>query len=394
MTEAAQPLEAQQAQESRGFPRKMLLLTGYLWGGGAEWHALNLAWTLRNKLGVEVDVAYVRIGAADAEKAWRRWDFQPRRILSPAGLRRASRGGYDLIHAHLFKGELAGVLASIVSGVPLLLTRHSLDWLNLPIWERTILRQVVHRRARGIIGVSQAVADVTRQALAGRNIPVRVIHHGLDAGLLRSRLRGTDIRKELGLEGKLLLGTAARLSPDKGLSYLLEACVEAGAALAEWHIVISGDGSQRTSLQKQATRLGIADRVHILGWREDALDVVASLDLFVLPSIREGFGLALLEAMTLGVPSIASDLPSIHETAGTAALYFPPADAHNLGLALRQLAGHPELRKNLASRGLHQATEFDAMQMARRTMEFYREVLHGGSQRTVHQSSLRSAGDR
>jgi glycosyltransferase involved in cell wall biosynthesis len=376
MTEAGRPTEPHQSQAA-GFPRRMLLLIGYLWGGGAEWHALNLAWTLRRALGVQVDVGYVLAGNADAQQAWRRWDFQPLRILSPGGLRRVSRGGYDLIHAHLFKGELAGVLASIASGAPLVLTRHSLDWSNLPVWQRTVLRHVVQRRARGIIAVSSAVADVTRQALAGRRMPVEVIHHGIDPQLLRARLRGTDIRKQLGLEGRLLLGTAARLSQDKGLAYLLEGYAQQAAALSDWHIVIAGDGPERGSLERLAARLGIADRVHRLGWREDALDVVAALDLFVLPSIREGFGLALLEAMTLGVPAVASGLPSIRETAADACLYVPPADARSLGQALRKLVADPQLRRGLVARGLQRAREFSALQMARQTVEFYSTVVRG-----------------
>jgi glycosyltransferase involved in cell wall biosynthesis len=380
MTEAVQPRQAQQVRPAGGFPRKVLLLTGYLWGGGAEWHALNLACTLRDKLGVQVDVGYVLAGSADALQTWRRWNFQPQRVASLRGLWRVSRGGYDVVHAHLFKGELAGVFASIAAGTPLILTRHSLDWSNLPLWQRMILRQVVRRRARGIIAVSDAVGQITEKSLAGRNVPIRVIHHGLDVGLLRSRLRGSDIRKELGLEGKFLLGTAARLSPDKGLTYLLEAFAQAASALADWHIVIAGDGPQRSILQKLAARLGISDRVHILGWRDDALDIVAGLDLFVLPSIREGFGLALLEAMILGVPSLASGLPSIRETAGAAVLYFPPADAHNLGLALRQLAGHPELRRSLAEFGMRRAKEFSALEMATQTLAFYREVAQAANE--------------
>ncbi len=377
MSQALPSTQTQRAPRGGGFPGKVLLLTGYLWGGGAEWHVLNLAWTLRNRLGVQVDVAYVLAGTAGAEDIWRRWDFHPQRVLSIGNLRRIARSGYDLVHAHLFKGELAGVVASTVCHVPLVLTRHSLDWSNLPAWERMVLRHVVQRRCRGIIGVSQAVAEVTQQALGRREVPVQVIHHGLDAGLLRSRLRGTDVRKGLGLEGRRLLGTAARLSPDKGLSHLLEAFAEAGSTLTDWHIVIAGDGPERSALQNQAATLNIADRVHILGWREDALDVVAGLDLFVLPSVREGFGLALLEAMSLGVPAIASGLASIRETAGTAVLYSPPGDAHNLAMVLRHLADHPELRQDLAQRGLRRSEEFSALEMARRTVEFYRTAVGG-----------------
>jgi glycosyltransferase involved in cell wall biosynthesis len=377
MSQGAPSIDTHRTPSEEGLPRKVLMLMGYLWGGGAEWHALNLAWTLRNTLGVQVDVGYVLAGNADAEQAWRRWDFHPWRVLSPAGLQRVSRGGYDLIHAHLFKGELVGVLASIASGTPLVLTRHSLDWWNLPVWQRAVLRRVVHRRTRGIIAVSSAVADVTRQALAGRLAPVEVVHHGIDPQLLGARLRGTDIRQELRLEGKHLLGSAARLSRDKGLAFLLEGYARQAAALADWHIVIAGDGPERGPLERLTAKLGIADRVHLLGWRDDALDVVAALDLFVLPSVREGFGLALLEAMTLGVPAVASGLPSIRETAGDACLYVPPADSHNLGLVLGRLAADPPLRRDLGARGRRRAGEFSAAKMAMRTLEFYRTVVRG-----------------
>jgi glycosyltransferase involved in cell wall biosynthesis len=375
MTDATERAVSSSELPARPVARKILLLLGYLWGGGAEWHALNLAHTLRNRLGVDVDVSYVLAPTADAEQAWRKWGFQPRRILTAGALRRLTRSNYDLIHAHLFKGELAGTLLSIATGVPLILTRHSLDWENLATWQQMVLRTFVQRRTRGIIAVSQAVADVTRKALGPRNIPLQVIHHGLDADLLRSRLRGTDVRKELSLEGKLLVGTAARLAPDKGLCHLLHAYAEVREALPDWHLVIAGDGPQRAELPELAARLGITARVHFLGWRQDALDVVKQLDLFVLPSVREGFGLALLEAMSLEVPCVASDLPGIREAGGDAVLYVRPADAGRLAAALEHMANHPGLRDDLARRGQRRSNEFGALEMARRTMEFYTHSL-------------------
>lgn len=349
------------------------MVTGYLWGGGAEWHLLNLVWSLR-KMGIQVDVAYLLPGAAGAQAAWRRFGIEPVHIDGLLTAWRLGRQNYDLIHAHLFKGEVAGMIGAWASGQPLVITRHSLDWRNLSGWQRGVLSGLVQRRCRGMIAISQSVADVCRMALAGRPVPIRVIPHGIAPDLLKSRLTGTDIRKELHLEGCRLIGTAARLSSDKGLPCLLQAYKQTQPALSNWHIAIAGDGPDRPRLETLAATLGIADRVHLLGWREDALDIVAALDIFALPSVREGFGLALLEAMTLGTAAVVSDLPGIRETAEDAAVYVPPADPGKLANALQQLASQPLLRSDLAIRGKQQARKFDAEEMARQTLAFYRDV--------------------
>ncbi len=360
-------------QDAPAWPGRVLMLTGYLWGGGAEWHLLNLVWTLRNRLGMTADVAYLLEGADGGLAAWRARGIEPVRLSGLREIMRAARG-YDLVHAHLFKGEVVAAMASWRSRVPLVVTRHSLDWSNLARWQRLVLRGVVQRRARGMIAISEAVAEVCRTALAGQNVPVKVIPHGIEPALLEGKLRGTDIREELGLHGRNLIGTAARLSPDKGLSYLLEAFAQAGDALAGWDLVIAGDGPQRGPLADLAGRLGIADRVHLTGWREDVLDIVTGLDIFVLPSVREGFGLSLLEAMTLGTAAVVSDLPSIRETAGEAAVYVPPADAPQLGEALVWLARDPALREDLVRRSRQEAARFSAEQMVRQTLAFYQSV--------------------
>lgn len=358
--------------QRQGFPQHLLILTGYLWGGGAEWHLLNLVCTLRS-MGTAVDVAYLLPGTADAETPWRRQRIEPIRLRNWRSILGLADRGYDLIHAHLFKGEVAGALVSTLLRVPLVISRHSLDWQNLPPWERAVLAHVVQRRACGIIAISEAVAGVCHTALAGRPVPVQVIPYGIDSDLLKTKLRGTDIRRQFNLEDRKLIGTAARLSPDKGLPALLTAYKQVQPALPDWDLVIAGDGPQRDLLHDMARRLNIADRVHFLGWREDVLDMITALDIFAFPSIREGFGLALLEAMTFGIAAVVSDLPSIRETAGDAAVYVPPGNAEALATALRQLADEPFLRSDLAFRSKTQARKFSAESMARQTLQFYAE---------------------
>lgn len=358
---------------TKSFPKHVLMVTGYLWGGGAEWHLLNLAWSLR-KMGVAVDVAYVRKGTGGALSVWRRHGFEPEPLCWPWDFTRLNRNHYDVVHAHLFKGEVVGARFAKRCDVPFVITRHSLDWENLPRWQRMVLRLASQRRLCGLIAVSEGVADVCRIAMLPVAAPIQVIQHGIAPELLAQKRIGTDIREDLGLQGCKLIGTVARLSRDKGLNYLLQAYNQARAALGDWHLVIAGDGPEKERMEDLATDLGLAERVHFLGWREDSQDIVESLDIFALPSIREGFGLALLEAMTFGTAAVVSDLPSIRETAGDAAVYVPSQDSESLAGALTQLAEQPQLRAELRQRSIEQASKFSAETMALQTLEFYRTI--------------------
>jgi len=358
-------------------PRKVLLLGAYLWGGGAEWHILNLTWALR-QLNIEADVAYLRTGSPGGIEQFRAAGISPLAVrphtVGPL-LRALRRSEYDLVHAHLFKAEVAGAILNSLAGTPLVVTRHGLDWDDLAGWEKALLQQFVHRRARGIIAVSEAAMQVCMRALGGRPIPVRLINCGLAEPLLKRRLRGTDIRSELKLADRPLLGTAARLVPEKALERLIQAVNLAGPALRDWHVLIAGDGPERARLVQLIRALDLSDRVHLLGWRRDALDIVAALDVFVLCSRTESFPLSLLEAMWLGKPAVVTDLPGIREVAGEAALYAPPDDPAALAHALASLAANPLQRRTLAEAACARARNFDALSMARKTVEFYRQVL-------------------
>ncbi len=149
----------------------------------------------------------------------------------------------------------------------------------------------------------------------------------------------------------MLILSMARLAPDKGLEYLIAAAAILVRTERQFRIVIAGDGPVRARLEELARNLGIADWVNFLGFREDVSDLLAACDLVVLPSLREGLSIALLEAMAAGKPIIATSIGSHRELACQAeiARLVPPADAAALCEAILQVREDAALRNSLGS---------------------------------------------
>ena len=123
-----------------------------------------------------------------------------------------------------------------------------------------------------------------------------------------------ELRRRLGATDRdMVILSMARLAPDKGLEYLITAATILLRTECQFRIVIAGDGPVRARLEESTRNLGVADPVDFLGFREDVSDLLAACDLVVLPSLREGLSIALLEAMAAGKPIIATSIGSHRE---------------------------------------------------------------------------------
>ncbi len=150
-----------------------------------------------------------------------------------------------------------------------------------------------------------------------------------------------------------IVGVAGRLAAEKGVSVLLEAMKDVLARVPKARLVVAGDGPERPALERQARDLGIDNRVAFLGMRADLPRVLAALDVFVLPSLYEGFGLVVLEAMAVGVPVIATRVGGVPEVIedGVTGLLVPAGDAKKLAEAVFRLEDNPRQAEALADRG-------------------------------------------
>ena len=152
-------------------------------------------------------------------------------------------------------------------------------------------------------------------------------------------------KRALGLpEGAPAIGTVGRLEARKGTRTLIEALARLDGAIGDAHLVVAGDGPLREELAGLAARLGVADRVRLLGNRDDVRDVLAALDVFALPSLTEGMSNALLEAMAMALPLVATAVGGNPEVVTDAehGLLVPPGDPEPLARAIGRLLANRE----------------------------------------------------
>ncbi|MBZ0278486.1 MAG: glycosyltransferase [Anaerolineae bacterium] len=356
---------------------------------GAERHLLTLLPAL-HQAGIEVHLALLTepdkpmtdFARMMESSGIRVHPFTIQRDLAPGligqlhGLFRHLRP--DLVHTHLLHADLYGIPAARLARVPVILTsRH-----NDNAFRRRFPVRQVNRALWGMADAGIAISDsIARFAVEVEGAPAQKIHRiyyglnfkpPLDRGQAGAALRG-----ELNLPADTpLVGIVCRLVAQKGVSYGLQA-IERAADLSGAHLVIAGDGPLRAELESQAQAAGLAGRVHFLGWRGDIPALMAAFDIFLLPSLWEGFGLVLLEAMAQQTPVIASTVSAIPEIVadGETGLLVPPRDVDGLAQALTHLLHDPAFARHLGLLGRERAeNHFSAARMADETLQLYRRL--------------------
>jgi len=231
--------------------------------------------------------------------------FRPAVVLRLAALLAELKA--DVVHAHNRNAFLYAGLASLLLPSPkLVLTKHGVS-----MWSEKYLVPLgrwLMRRSAAVAAVSE---DIARPLWFGEWVRAERLHtvpNGVDTEVFRPCWRERDeMRAALGLDSShRVVGTVARLSPEKDQATLLRAFAKVAAEIPQARLVIAGDGALRADLEAFAAHLGIADRTHFLGERQDVPAVMNALDVFCLSSLTEGMSLTLLEAMACGVPVVAT----------------------------------------------------------------------------------------
>jgi glycosyltransferase involved in cell wall biosynthesis len=247
----------------------------------------------------------------------------------------------------MYRAELVGTRAAVglaEAGLPrpyVVSTVHS-SRVRSPE-DREQLRLLTPKMNK-LIAVSRSIER--KIAAEGRvGAPIELIYNGVDLERYEQQEPCCTLPEEYGLEpGAKLVGVVARLDPEKGHPTLLEAWPMVLRACPDAYLLIIGEGQRRSDLERQAAELRIAHRVVFTGRRDDIPAVTAALDVAVLPSYREAQGLAILEAMALRRPVVASKVGGIPEVIddGVSGLLVPPHDAPALAEAItRLLKDHP-----------------------------------------------------
>jgi glycosyltransferase involved in cell wall biosynthesis len=169
-----------------------------------------------------------------------------------------------------------------------------------------------------------------------------------------------------------------RLAREKGLDVLLDAWVEVVRARPGARLRLLGEGPVRSSLEQQAARLGIRSSVELTGAVADPISTLRAADLFILPSREEGMSIALLEAMALGIPVLASAIPGNQSLVvdGLHGLLAPPNDAGALTGRILEILGEPaEARRRAGTARRHVIEHYSIAAMARRHLELFEALL-------------------
>ncbi|WP_153557618.1 glycosyltransferase family 4 protein [Roseimaritima sediminicola] len=259
------------------------------------------------------------------------------------------------------------LLATAGMAVPVVVSERS-DPAKHPMgrcWAR--LRPWAYRRAARLVALSDAAA-VTLAPWNRR--PVAVIPSAVDPPPHPASANSAPADPAA---APIMLGVG-RLSHEKGFDRLIAAFASVAAEHPGWRLEIAGDGPLRAALQQQITASGLADRIELVGWRQDVASLYARADLFVLPSRYEGFPAALLEAMAWGVASVAVDCDSGPRQIVRDGVDGVLCSAEQLEERLRQMMGDRSLRLRLASRAVEVVDRFGWPAMVRRYERVLREA--------------------
>lgn len=255
----------------------------------------------------------------------------------------------DILHCHMFHANVLGRWVGSRAGLRnIISTVHVAErrWRPWRFW----LERKTDPMGAVTVCVSKAALEFHSRKTGVSRERLLVIHDGVDTEKFAqpARPRG-EVKAELGIgPDTKVVGSVGRLDRQKGYRYLVHAFADILQEIPDAHLVIAGDGPERTMLEALAGRSGHAGRVHLLGLRSDVPDLLHAFDLFVMPSIYEGFGLALVEAMAAGVPVVASAVDSLPEVLGAdepdgpVGLLVPPADPAALADAVCEALRNPE----------------------------------------------------
>lgn len=279
------------------------------------------------------------------------------------------RRRFHAVHSHNPSAHRLGGLARTFSASATLMTIHGSG-------ERPLGFVVRRQWADALV----AVSDHSRRQFMIRHpapttAPVFVVRNGVQTDA-QPRDRAA-VRAELGVGDAPLLVIVARLDPLKDHETLLEALVRADARTLGWRLLIVGDGDRRGQLESRVVQLGLGQVVRFLGFRRDVIDLVAAADVLTLASVSEGLPLAPLEAMSVGVPVVATAVGGTGEVVrdGVTGLLVPPRDPAGLGTALRRLVGDGALRATMGAAGRAMVREhFSLDAMARGYEDIYRNL--------------------
>jgi len=293
----------------------------------------------------------------------------------------------DILHSHRYKENLLAALVKkrcnikyLVQTIHGIQERYSgLKWPKIKLYgcfNDYVTRKYFDR----LFPVSHEIA----QELSQRFDPARMvtIHNAINIADLKTTRSVADVRNEFGIDKNYdIIGTAGRMVPIKGFDVLLRAAKLILEKKTTVCLLLAGDGSQKTELEQKAETMGLTGKVRFVGFRDDIVDFINCLDIFVMTSYHEGVPLILLEAMAMQKPVVATSVGGINEVIenNVSGLLVEPGDEKAFASACLGLLNDSEWRKRLSvASKVRVEEEFTVEKQMKRVLSQYNLLMEHG----------------
>lgn len=282
----------------------------------------------------------------------------------------------DIIHSHGYREDIYSLLA--FTGKKKCATNHLWKKINFTLKLYAFADALCLSKFDLIVAVSRPINQEMARLPFLRHKRLVTIPNGIDIRRFYARSQ-TTLRQDLAIpQGTVLLGTLSSLTAEKGHRYLLEALSILTKDAAEFRLLIAGEGPERQRIGNLAKALRLTSQLTFLGTRTDTEQLLAGLDVFVLPSLSEGLPMALLEAMATGLAVVASDVGDVSQIVhhNETGFLVESGNPKALADAIRQLLNDPELRRRLGTAAAGFIRDhYSAQTMARRYCEQYEQLV-------------------
>jgi len=363
---------------------KILLLTTHINVGGVGFYTVNLAKYLRKmghnpvvvssggdleELLQKADVKHIKMDL----KTKAEFGFKVAKAIHPL-TRLVKKEGFDVIHAQTRVAQVAGGIVSKITHVPIVSTGHGF------FKHERLFRKLFPFWGDKVIAISESVREHLINDFHIEKERVTVVYNGieLDRFLKKNGEIDQNMRDKMSLNRDLtIVGAIGRLSSVKGYIYLVKAFKKVAKENENVRLLIVGEGGEKPKLEKEVKEANLENKVIFESKKMATEDYLSVMDIFCQPSIKEGLGLALIEAMASGRACIASNVGGIpeiidHEVDG---ILVPPQKPEALADAIIRIASNAELKQTFSTRAQQKAqNKFSIEDNARKTAEVYKKA--------------------
>jgi glycosyltransferase involved in cell wall biosynthesis len=293
------------------------------------------------------------------------------------------KGCYDIVHTHSSKAGLLGRLAARMAGIKHIIhTPHGHIFYGyygkLLSYIFILLERWAARFTENIITLTKAGKEEHVKYKISSEDKFVTIHSGLELNSWQPAYTRKEVIEEFSIsKSNTLVGTVARLVPIKGHEFLVKAAPLVLQHYPNTTFLVIGDGPLRKKLENLAQQLNVFDKIVFSGMRKDIPRLLNAIDIFVLPSLNEGMGRVIIEAMALAKPIVAARVGGVPDVVedGSSGLLVPPADPEALADAICQIMRNSSLSAKLSSHAVSRSEKFSHIEMIRQLEILYKNVM-------------------